>query len=624
MESMICSIDIPDVNTEISIKARKYNSSIISKDNNILLFLLTNKKERRNSIFFYNKSIIINIGKNKTIFEINLNKFQYLINNKNNLYLKFKAFLNYINKVKEDIKESLIEDTFSFIKKYSIIESDLIMALIYHSYNTKYFDNIINYVDKIEKFDDELNLKEEEYINFYFNIIKETKFNEKIKIKFLKICLFYLFQIDNEKFMELFFSKEFDLNQNYQIIFNNSYLFRQWKKDFIEKSIIILEKRNDLIYVLFKIKYFIDLLFSFEKYYDKLKIVMDNKFIELFNNNIIFESNENEDNEILNIMDNINAKISKEKATKTYLTFFQNILLNHSKNNNKNLNVLFQYISKSKNVSNNKIYILNNLKQFYIWNIRKLKVKEIITFIENNLINNILFLPKEFNFQLILYFNFLNIKNEETIKINELIDNINEYYPQKFINKFYYNEDYSLTNLMEFYNYLIYVYEYKKILFNVDNIKIISRCFFHLCSITQITANEIINLDIILKFFEAEKIFKDIFNNYDGDLTENQALFFVLLLENKNIPNEIEKIILNLFEGFPIFKIFKYSKENFRTHIVGFPMVSPILIASMVNPGIINPITTENISFININKIFETKNEIKRDILYKMITFLKY
>ena len=77
------------------------------------------------------------------------------------------AFLNYINKENENIKESLIHCTFSFIKKNSIIESDLIMALIYHSYNTEYFDKIINFVNKIEKFDDELNLKDEKYVNFF-------------------------------------------------------------------------------------------------------------------------------------------------------------------------------------------------------------------------------------------------------------------------------------------------------------------------------------------------------------------------------------------------------------------------------------------------------------------------
>ena len=620
---MICAIDIPDVNTEISIQALDYNSSIISKDNNICLFLLSNKKESILTTFYYRTSIIIiQIGENKTIFVISLNKFQYLINNKDNLYLKFKSFLNYINKEKEYNKESLIDDTFSFIKKNSILELDLIMALIYHSYNTKYFDDIINYVDKIEKFDDDLNLKDEEYIKFYFNLIKETKLNENIKIKLLKICLFYLFKIDHEKFRELFFSKDLDLNRNYQIIINNSYLFSQWKKDFIEKSIIILEKKNDLIYVLFKIKYFIDFLYFLEKYFDKLKIVMDNKFIELFNNNIKFESIENEEYEILKTMNNINAKINNEKDTKIYFTFFQNILLYYSKSNNKNLNALFQYITKSKNVSNNKLYILNNLEQFYIWKIGKLKVKERIIFIENNLVNNISYLPKEFNFQLILYFKFLNIEKEETIKINELIDNINAYYPQKFINKFYNNEDYSLTNLNEFYNYLIYVYEYKKILFNVDNIKIISSCFFHLCSITQINSDEINNLDIILKFFEAEKIFKDIFNNYNGNLTENQALFFVLLLENKNIPNDIKIIILDLFEDFPIIKIFKYSTENCRTKIIDFPIFSPI-IANMINPGIIIQKGIENITLINTNKIFGSKTEVKRDILYKMITFLK-
>ena len=202
--------------------------------------------------------------------------------NKNCLYLKFKAFLNYISKEKEDIKEKLIDCTFSFVEKKSKIESDLIFALIYHSYGTKYFDDIINYVDTIKKFDDDLNLKDEEYINFYFNIMKEKTLKEKINCKLLKIFLFYLFNIDQEKFMELFFSKEFDLNQNYQIIYNNSDLFGQWTNAFIEKSIITLEKRNDLIPVLFKMKSFVDFLFYIEKYFEKLKIIMDSNFIYLF------------------------------------------------------------------------------------------------------------------------------------------------------------------------------------------------------------------------------------------------------------------------------------------------------------------------------------------------------
>ena len=219
MDSVICSIDIPDLDKEISIEAGDYNSSIISKDNNICLFLLTKNKEKRNNIC-NNIELTIHIGKRKIIFINNLNKFQYININKKNLYLKFKAFLDYINKEKEDVKESLIDYTFSFVKRNSILESDLIMALIYHSYNTKYFENIINYADLIEKFnDDELNLKDEEYINFYFNAMKEKQLKEILRLKLLKMCLFYLFKIDQEKFIELFFSKEFDLNYNYQIIY---------------------------------------------------------------------------------------------------------------------------------------------------------------------------------------------------------------------------------------------------------------------------------------------------------------------------------------------------------------------------------------------------------------------
>ena len=117
MESIICSIDIPDFNTEISIEAGIYNSSIISKDNNICLFLLTKNKEKRRKKKFYNISLVIHIGKNKIIFNNKLHKFQYLIMNKNYLLLKFKAFLNYICKEKQDNKEDLIDCTFSFIKK---------------------------------------------------------------------------------------------------------------------------------------------------------------------------------------------------------------------------------------------------------------------------------------------------------------------------------------------------------------------------------------------------------------------------------------------------------------------------------------------------------------------------
>ena len=574
MEAIICVMDIPDLKVEISVEAGEYDSSIISKDNNICLFLLTKNKERRGSVFYWNRrSIIIHIGKSEIIFKNSLNQFQYLIVKKNYLYLKFKAFLNYISKENKERKETLIENTFSFIKKYSLLESDLIMALIYHSYGTSYFDNIINYVNKIEKFDDELNLNDDEYINFYFNIMKEKGLKEKIKNKLLKMCLFYLFKIDQEKFIELFFSKEFDLNQNYQIIYNNSYLFCQWPNTFIEKSIIVLDKGIDLIPVLFKMKSFIDFLFYIEKYYDKLKVIMDSNFINSFKK-IKFNSIENEDYEILNIMNNINDKINKDKDTKTYLTFFQKILYYHLINNNKDLNVLFKYITQSKNVQNNKIYILDNLKQFYISKIGTLRGEDLIRFIENNLINNIPYLPKNFNFQIILYLKFSNIEKKEIIKINELIENINTYYPQNYNKKFYYDEEYFITNLIEFYNYLIYVYEYKKILFNVDNYKIISKCFFHLCSITQITSDEINNLDDILKFFESEKMFNEIFHNYDGDLTENMALFFVLVLENKKISNDIEEIILSLFKDLPIIKIFKYCKDNYRTTLFDFDFLA--------------------------------------------------
>ena len=132
-------------------------------------------------------------------------------------------------------------------------------------------------------------------------------------------------------------------------------------------------------------------------------------------------------------MNSINEKINKEKDTETYITFFQTILFYHLKNNNKNLNVLFQYITKSNNVANNKIYILNILKKYYIWKIGILKGEELITFIENDLINNIPYLPKNFNFQIIVYLKFSNIEKDETIKINELIEKINTYYPQNFI-----------------------------------------------------------------------------------------------------------------------------------------------------------------------------------------------
>ena len=583
---------------------------------------MTKNKEKRNNIF-NNIALNIHLGKRKIIFINklnNLNKFLYIIINKNYLYLKFKAFLNYISKEKEDVKESLIDYTFSYVKIKSILEADLIMALIYHSYNTKYFDNIINYADLIEKFNDELNLKDEEYINFYFNAMKEKKLKEILRLKLLKMCLFYLFKIDQEKFIELFFSKEFDLNYNYQIIYNNSYLFGQWPNAFIEKSIITLEKRKDLTPVLFEIKSFMDFLFYIDKYFDKLKIIMDSKFISLFKNRK-FNSIENEDNEILNIMDNINTKINKDKETKTYLTFFQKILYYHIKNNNKNLNVLFQYISKSKNVANNEIYILDNLKQFYIWKIGKLKGEKLINFIENNLINNIHYLPKEFNFQIILYIKFSSIEKDQIIKINELIENINMHYPQNFINKFYYNEEYPITNLIEFYNYLKYVYEYKKILFNVDNYKIVSRCFFHLCSITQITSDEINNLDIILKFFETEKIFKDIFNNYNGKLTENMTLFFVLILENKNISNDIKEIILSFFEGFSIIKIFKYCEDNYKTNLYLFQILNPILINNKIISGNIGHLDLANYPFTNLGKCIRSTNK-NNDILNMVLTFL--
>ena len=59
MESLICSIDIPDLNTEISIEAENYNSSLISKDNNICLFLLT-KNKKREIVYFIRKKIINN------------------------------------------------------------------------------------------------------------------------------------------------------------------------------------------------------------------------------------------------------------------------------------------------------------------------------------------------------------------------------------------------------------------------------------------------------------------------------------------------------------------------------------------------------------------------------------
>ena len=116
MESLICSIDIPDLNTEISIETENYNSSIISKDNNICLLLLIKNKKWGRSLFF-SKSIIIHIGKSKITFKINSNRFQYFTIKKNFLYLKFKAFLNYIGKENEDDKERLIDCTFSFIKK---------------------------------------------------------------------------------------------------------------------------------------------------------------------------------------------------------------------------------------------------------------------------------------------------------------------------------------------------------------------------------------------------------------------------------------------------------------------------------------------------------------------------
>ena len=114
------------------------------------------------------------------------------------------------------------------------------MALIYHSYGTDYFDEIIKYANKIEKFDDELNLKDEEYINFYFNIVKK----KEVKNKLLKISLFYSFKIDHEKFIELFFSKVLDLNQNYQIIYDNSYLLDQWPNALSKRVLLYWKKEK--------------------------------------------------------------------------------------------------------------------------------------------------------------------------------------------------------------------------------------------------------------------------------------------------------------------------------------------------------------------------------------------
>ena len=38
--------------------------------------------------------------------------------------------------------------------------------------------------------------------------MKEKELNEKLKIKLLKICLFYLFKIEHEKFIRIRFKSE--------------------------------------------------------------------------------------------------------------------------------------------------------------------------------------------------------------------------------------------------------------------------------------------------------------------------------------------------------------------------------------------------------------------------------
>ena len=622
---LICSLDIDEPKKEIIINAENYDSSIISKHDNILLFSLLQKEKTKE------KNIKLQIDLNDESFKdfnINLDKydkrnnFLYLQNKKYYLYSRFKAFLGYIT---SEQKEDFIGSYLSFLKNICSlnqvnIETKLLFSLIYHSYQTKYFIDVINFLDGIDEFSGELNSGIEELNKFFSDLLKNKEYKPEIKNKIFKLCLLYFSYADEETFIKIFLSKKYEIKNNYNIIINNKKLFSKIPNIIITKGIDLYKGKDDLITLLSLQKTFISFLLLINQYYDYIKTIFNLK-----SEFPLFTIYLNDEEEIINTLNRIIKKIEieNEENKVIYLEFLQKLLFENIKHNKKDVKLFFQIFMKS----GNKIYIIKDLDEFYKNNLKKLEFTELILFIEKNITNCINYLSKiskSLSIHIIPYLDFGKLKEENLIQLNKVIETVSIFFPQNYIDNFN-----VFNNLNDLCIYLIYLIEYKKIM-NENIIKKISISFFKIISNIIISLEEINDLYKITIYFENKNILQEIFINNERNLSENMAINFIVLLENKKLSDETVKIILNFFEDFIIVQLYKYNLNiNRESNVISKnESISPFLIVPNILGDIIEqaPIVNRLLpSFQALGSMFG-QSESKKfdlDILEKVFYFLK-
>lgn len=427
----------------------RFNTKILSsryvkmiKSFNIKSFKLRKKKIKLSWKNYTKNSIIckefINSNLNLTFKKFNkLNIYKY-----KNLKLKKKFALNYkikqkflefkLKKIKLFKKLKKIKNTlnilFNIIK---ILKDDILFWLyiqIYWKYKKIKF-NIIN------------NSKNEKYF-FFKTILKKTMllylkkflYIKKISFKNWNILLQKL--INNKKFLFIFLFKLKKLFKKKIYIINNKkslnlILNKNINTTKIIKNQLIINKLNSIF--LLKLKTYL-----YSIYFNPIKSKFKNKRIYKL---LKIKSKFNWIKNVYNFNSfSVRLNYAKKNAIKKYKFIF----------NKKKKNIL---LKKWKYF--NKLNIINNLKYFKFNSLKKKKLKTNYlnyNFIQNN--TNKFFILKKNIFYLLNIIKFLNyqiwLKNER-IKLKSLFN-----FMKKYITN-YKNKKYTLLNINDFYNELIFL-----------------------------------------------------------------------------------------------------------------------------------------------------------------------
>ena len=427
------TVDIASSDTNISLKKNNYDITILSKKDNILLFSLALERQTENNKIFLTLLLgkdTIDIEEDIDDVEDDVNFISYT-NRKELLYLRFKNTLDYID---SEHKELLIDTFYEFLQMApakSEIESNLVISLIYHSFGTEYFNDIINFVDNKLEFFDEFNLNNIEYYLFFSHILENKDINQEIKNKLFKIFLFFFYNVDKEKFINLFFSEKSRITNNYSFIFQNKKLFKKCPDFIIVKGLFLFDTKDELINILSLINSFTYFLEMIDKFFNKLKNIIscDNIFP-------LFEINNIDNNKINYIFNSIHIKIRGENKEKQYiyLTFLQRLIFDNIKGKNE-FKLFFSYIENSKKYfPKNNIYIIKNLEEFYNNGMKNaIFNNDILIFVQKIILPYLSYLPKSLNINIISYINFETITQNELVTLNKIVDIIAINFPLIYI-----------------------------------------------------------------------------------------------------------------------------------------------------------------------------------------------